>query len=502
MCIRDRNFMTQNYTPISEVVQPSPKVPRSEDLFATILNQQARPRKQLVPDFSVFDITEDLPATEINVEEEIMPIEPTAAGCGVEASGKQVQVPDSGNCAIQISAAMAEHDGEEDGELLTSDWEGITVEDFDRLYRLLRSQYKEFQDRHRSSESKIQGLEGEIKSLYSRIEQLEGEIEELKALDDEELKKLAKTEEVQALEANMRALESKLDFERGQWIELQGKYKEAMDRFFVLDHWEGLSLANAVKKKLDEHLNEQFHQRVSMGVSKRVLDIMKDPVLYTRLTNISRDEEYNNRVSLEAMNRFEAMEGCLLSRRDPDPEITPLWLNWAFNSVSREKCLREARKALAIHMVLSPEGSENIKCSVALFDKANDRKLVPPGPITCWGDGSAMFERLFHKNPGHAKPVKWEFEVQEGWLPYRSLSSHLIRSEKQFVYPGQMAKWMESECWCQVCFDPFGPEGAFQLGSCSHVFHVGCIQHSALHRMDCPLCQAPLPRRFYELFGM
>jgi hypothetical protein len=42
-----------------------------------------------------------------------------------------VQAADSGNCALQIIAAMAEHDEEEDNELSTSDWEGITVEDFD-----------------------------------------------------------------------------------------------------------------------------------------------------------------------------------------------------------------------------------------------------------------------------------------------------------------------------------------------------------------------------------
>ena len=82
----------------------------------------------------------------------------------------------------------------------------------------------------------IQGLEGKIKGLHSRIKQLEGEIEELKALDDEELKKLTKIEEVQALEANMYVLESQLDFERGQWTDLQGKYKELMDRFFILNH--------------------------------------------------------------------------------------------------------------------------------------------------------------------------------------------------------------------------------------------------------------------------
>jgi hypothetical protein len=34
---------------------------------------------------------------------------------------------------------MVEHDEDQDDELSVSDWEGITVEDFDRLYRLLRS---------------------------------------------------------------------------------------------------------------------------------------------------------------------------------------------------------------------------------------------------------------------------------------------------------------------------------------------------------------------------
>jgi hypothetical protein len=166
------NFPMQDYTPICEVVQlePALKVPHSQDLLATILNQTARPPKQPVPDLSVFDMTEDLPITNINAEEEVMTIEPSIAGCGVEASGKQVHVADSGNCALQIIAAMAEHDEEEDDELSASDWEGVTVEDFNQLYRLLRSQYKDFHKCHRSRERTIQGLEGEIKSLRSRIE--------------------------------------------------------------------------------------------------------------------------------------------------------------------------------------------------------------------------------------------------------------------------------------------------------------------------------------------
>jgi hypothetical protein len=108
-----------------------------------------------VPDLSVFDMTEDLPTTNINVEEEVMIIEPSTAGCGVEASGKQVQIADSRNCTLQIIAAMAEHDEEENDDLSASDWEGATVEDFYRLYRLLRSQYKDFYKCHRSSERTI-----------------------------------------------------------------------------------------------------------------------------------------------------------------------------------------------------------------------------------------------------------------------------------------------------------------------------------------------------------
>jgi hypothetical protein len=81
------NFPTQDYTPIYEVVQPEPalKVTHSQDLLGTILNQTARPPSQPVPNLSVFDMTEDLPTTNINVEEEVMTIEPSTAGCGVEA---------------------------------------------------------------------------------------------------------------------------------------------------------------------------------------------------------------------------------------------------------------------------------------------------------------------------------------------------------------------------------------------------------------------------------
>jgi hypothetical protein len=39
------NFPTQDYMPLFEVVQPALKVPHSQDLLATILNQPTRPPK-------------------------------------------------------------------------------------------------------------------------------------------------------------------------------------------------------------------------------------------------------------------------------------------------------------------------------------------------------------------------------------------------------------------------------------------------------------------------
>ena len=111
-------------------------------------------------------------------------------------------------------------------------------------------------------------------------------------------------EEMQALEANMRVLESQLNFERGQWTELHEKYKELLDQFFILNHWEGSLFANAIRNKLYIHLDEEFHQWVSMEVTKMVSNIMKYSELKKKLENINVNEEYNHRVSREAIKCF------------------------------------------------------------------------------------------------------------------------------------------------------------------------------------------------------
>lgn len=107
-------------------------------------------------------------------------------------------------------------------------WEGIILEDYDMLYRLLHSEYSGFDKHHCANQRTKQGLERELKGFHSCIQELEVEIDELMALDKKELKKVTKMQEVQALQENICDLEGKLDFEKGQWIELHKKYKELL----------------------------------------------------------------------------------------------------------------------------------------------------------------------------------------------------------------------------------------------------------------------------------
>jgi hypothetical protein len=51
--------------------------------------------------------------------------------------------------------------------------------------------------------------------------------------------------------------------------------------------------------------------------------------------------------------------------------------------VSKEKCLKEDGKALAVDMEISTKGYENVKSSLTFFDKAKGGKIVPPPSITC-----------------------------------------------------------------------------------------------------------------------
>jgi predicted transcriptional regulator len=63
-----------------------------------------------------------------------------------------------------------------------------------------------------------------------------------------------------------------------------------LDRFFVLDHCEGISVAKQFRKRLDDHLDEKFQKRVSVEVTRRVLDIMGNMDMERKLMMNSMNE--------------------------------------------------------------------------------------------------------------------------------------------------------------------------------------------------------------------
>ena len=55
---------------------------------------------------------------------------------------------------------------------------------------------------------------------------------------------------------------------------------------------------------------------------------------------------------------------------------------------------------------------------------------------------------------------------------------------------------------CAICSNPWGPEGAWIIGSCGHMVHPNCLLPHMLRTRRCPTCKAPLHRRLYEQFGV
>jgi hypothetical protein len=55
---------------------------------------------------------------------------------------------------------------------------------------------------------------------------------------------------------------------------------------------------------LDDHLDEKFQKRVSVEVTRRVLDIMGNMDMERKLASMDVDDEFNERVLKEALKRY------------------------------------------------------------------------------------------------------------------------------------------------------------------------------------------------------
>ncbi len=74
-----------------------------------------------------------------------------------------------------------------------------------------------------------------------------------------------------------------------------------------------------------------------------------------------------------------------------------------------------------------------------------------------------------------------------------------IKGRKLWPNP---APWILDGTKCAVCYNPFGPEGGWALGSCQCMFHPMCLISMFLVRRFCPCCKSPFHERLYEVFGL
>ena len=94
------------------------------------------------------------------------------------------------------------------------------------------------------------------------------------------------------------------------------------------------------------------------------------------------------------------------------------------------------------------------------------------------------------------KELGWDFE--------NATSCHHLADPPQAPQKlwTALAKFVFDRTTCCICFNAFGPEGGFILGTCEHMYHpIFLIAHMVIRRRCCA-CKAPFHEQLYELFGL
>jgi hypothetical protein len=73
----------------------------------------------------------------------------------VEAGGNHPVSKEAEDYGAEVNVAMEDSNEETDEVLPPGNWEGITLEDYDMLYRLLHSEYRDFDKHHRTNQRTI-----------------------------------------------------------------------------------------------------------------------------------------------------------------------------------------------------------------------------------------------------------------------------------------------------------------------------------------------------------
>ena len=100
--------------------------------------------------------------------------------------------------------------------------------------------------------------------------------------------------------------------------------------------------------------------------------------------------------------------------------------------------------------IKSNEECSDVEKHLKKFESEVDGHPVENIDITCWGDTDAMMERLNHTKKAGVGNINWAFEVEEGWVPYQTLSAHINKKEKRAMYDFDAGHKM-LDVVCTVC---------------------------------------------------
>jgi hypothetical protein len=120
--------------------------------------------------------------------------------------------------------------------------------------------------------------------------------------------------------------------------------------------------------------------------------------------------------------------------------------------------------------------------------------------LTSWAHIDEMFPSELPMRDGRS--IDW---ARLGWNHAEAMSSHALRpsgdvaARKLWPTP---ATFTQNGDDCSVCLNPFGPEGAYALGTCRCLYHPMCLLGGLLTRRFCAKCRAPFHERLYDLFGL
>ena len=118
-----------------------------------------------------------------------------------------------------------------------------------------------------------------------------------------------------------------------------------------------------------------------------------------------------------------------------------------------------------------------------------------PDDMFPWGDPLTTTTTIGHTIFDWAQ-LNWDYENATS---SHSLANPLQPAQKLWIV---LVKFIFDGTICCICFNGFGPEEGYSLGTCKHMYHPICLITHILIQQRCCQCKASFHERLYKLFGL